>query len=99
MAPICGPILGGRLIGSFGWQWIFLINIPIGLLTLVLAAFVLPKDVPSPAEPLDVVGMLLLSPGLVLLLYGVSLLPECGTIADPYVWVPATVGLILIALS
>ncbi|MGP0080930.1 DHA2 family efflux MFS transporter permease subunit [Mycobacterium sp.] len=96
MAPICGPILGGWLIGSFGWQWIFLINIPIGLLTLVLAAFVLPKDVPSPAEPLDVVGMLLLSPGLVLLLYGVSLLPECGTIADPYVWVPATVGLILI---
>ena len=40
--------------------------------------------------------MLLLSPGLVLLLYGVSVLPECDTIADPYVWVPATIGLILV---
>jgi EmrB/QacA subfamily drug resistance transporter len=96
LAPICGPILGGWLIDSFGWQWIFLINIPIGLLTLVLAGFVLPRDVPLRTESLDVVGILLLSPGLVLFLYGVSLLPERGTIADPYVWVSATIGLILV---
>jgi MFS transporter, DHA2 family, multidrug resistance protein len=96
IAPICGPILGGWLIDSFGWQWIFLINIPIGLLALVLAGFFLPQDVPLLAESLDVVGMLLLSPGLVLLFYGVSLLPERGTIADPYVCVPAAIGLILI---
>ncbi|OBF87932.1 multidrug transporter [Mycobacterium sp. 852002-51163_SCH5372311] len=96
IAPICGPILGGWLIGAFGWQWIFLINIPVGLLTFELAKFSLPEDVPSSAEPLDVVGMLMLSPGLVLFLYGVSLLPEHGTPAEPSVWRPATVGLILL---
>lgn len=42
IAPICGPILGGWLIGSFGWQWIFLVNVPIGLITFVLAGLVLP---------------------------------------------------------
>ncbi len=96
MSPICGPILGGWLIDSFGWQWIFLINIPIGLLTVALAGWVLPQDVPLPEESLDVFGLLLLPPGLVLLLYGVSRLPERGTIADPSVWLLPAVGVILI---
>jgi len=96
MAPICGPILGGWLIDSFGWKSIFLINIPIGLLTLVFAGFVLPEDVPSRTKSLDVVGMFLLSPGLVLLLYGMSQLPQRGTMADPYVWLSAVAGLVLI---
>lgn len=97
LAPICGPILGGWLIGSFGWQWIFLINVPIGLLTIALAEYTLPQDVPSLTEPLDVAGMSLLSPGLVAFLYGLSLLPERGTVTDPHVWVPVTVGVLLIA--
>jgi len=97
LAPICGPILGGWLIGSFGWQWIFLINVPIGLLTIALAGYTLPQDVPSLTEPLDVAGMSLLSPGLVAFLYGLSLLPERGTVTDPHVWVPVTVGVLLIA--
>ncbi|MGV0488254.1 DHA2 family efflux MFS transporter permease subunit [Mycobacterium kansasii] len=96
LAPIAGPILGGWLIDSFGWQWIFLINLPIGVLTLVLAVVTLPRDDSLPAESLDLVGMVLLSPGLVLLLYGVSQLPERGTVADPHVWVPATMGVLLI---
>jgi MFS transporter, DHA2 family, multidrug resistance protein len=70
IAPICGPILGGWLIESFGWHWIFLINVPIGLFALVLGGFVLPKDEPRPAESLDVAGMLLLSPGLLALWSG-----------------------------
>ncbi|KZS63264.1 DHA2 family efflux MFS transporter permease subunit [Mycobacterium ostraviense] len=96
LAPIVGPILGGWLIDSFGWQWIFLINLPIGVVTLVLAGLTLPQDDSLPAESLDVVGMALLSPGLVLLLYGVSQLPGRGTFADPYVWAPATIGVLLI---
>ena len=96
MSPICGPILGGWLIDSFGWQWIFLINIPIGLLTVALAGWVLPQDVPLPKESLDVFGLLLLPPGLLLFLYGVSRLPERGTIADRCVWVLPAVGVLLI---
>lgn len=97
MAPICGPILGGWLIDSFGWPWIFLINIPIGLLTLVLVAVVLPHGDTAPTAPFDRVGMVLLSPGLVLLLYGVSRIPERAGVTDPRVWVPAVTGLVMIA--
>lgn len=97
MPPIFGPILGGWLISSFGWQWIFLINIPVGALALALAVYVLPSDDSSSAESLDVLGMIVLPPGLVLLLYGLSLLPERGTVRDPHTWVPMTVGVILIA--
>ncbi len=98
ITPICGPILGGWLIDSFGWQWIFLVNVPIGLFTLVLAGFVLPKDEPASAESLDVVGMLLLSPGLVTLLYGASLIPGRGTVSNPRVYVPVAVGFTLIVV-
>lgn len=48
LAPIFGPNLGGWLIDSFGWKSVFLINIPIGVLTLIIAGFVLPEDVPPP---------------------------------------------------
>jgi EmrB/QacA subfamily drug resistance transporter len=92
IAPICGPIVGGWLIDSYGWHWIFLINIPIGLLALVLGAFVLPKDASKPAESFDVVGMLLLSPGLLALLYGASLIPARGAVDDPQVYLPVVVG-------
>ncbi|HZC53965.1 MAG TPA: MFS transporter [Mycobacterium sp.] len=50
LAPICGPDIGGWLIDSFGWKSIFLINIPIGVLTLIVAGFVLPEDVPSATD-------------------------------------------------
>lgn len=97
LGPIGGPILGGWLIYAFGWKWIFLINLPIGVITITLAATMFPKDEPAPSETFDVVGVLLLSPGLGALLYGISSLPSFGTAADPHVWVPVTIGVLLIA--
>jgi len=96
LGPIGGPILGGWLIDAYAWEWIFLINLPIGLLALTLAAVVFPKDEPYPAETFDFVGMLLLSPGLATFLYGVSSIPEHGTVANREVWIPASIGLTLI---
>jgi DHA2 family multidrug resistance protein len=96
LAPICGPILGGWLIDSFGWQWIFLINVPLGVTTVVLAAIVFPKDHPSASAAFDFVGMLLLSPGLALFLLGVSAIPGRGTVTDGHVWLPVSIGLVLI---
>ena len=92
LGPIGGPILGGWLIEAASWHWIFLINLPIGVVALVYAAFALPKDSPEPSESFDFLGMLMLSPGLALFLYGVSSLPEAGTITATKVWVPMLVG-------
>ncbi|WP_083529993.1 DHA2 family efflux MFS transporter permease subunit [Skermania piniformis] len=96
LGPICGPILGGWLIESASWHWIFLINVPIGILALIAAFIIFPRDRPSPSESFDFVGMLLLSPGLALFLFGVSSIPEMGTVASARVLIPAVIGLVLV---
>ncbi len=96
LGPIGGPILGGWLIEAASWEWVFLINLPIGVIALVYAQFALPKDSPQPSESFDFIGMLMLSPGLALFLYGVSSLPETGTITTPKVWITMLVGALLV---
>ncbi|KAA1425365.1 DHA2 family efflux MFS transporter permease subunit [Mumia zhuanghuii] len=95
LGPIMGPIIGGWLIEDASWHWIFLINLPIGIATIVYAWLALPGDRPEPSESFDFLGMLLLSPGLALFLFGVSSIPEKGTLADPRVWVSMLVGGVL----
>ncbi len=97
LGPILGPILGGWLIENASWHWIFLINAPIGVIAIVYAAMALPKDSPEPSEAFDFVGMLMLSPGLALFLFGVSSLPqEGGDFGAPRVWLPMVLGVALI---
>jgi EmrB/QacA subfamily drug resistance transporter len=96
LGPIGGPILGGWLIEAASWHWVFLINLPIGIIGLVYAQFALPKDEAQPGESFDFVGMLMLSPGLALFLYGVSSLPETASITATKVWLPMTAGALLV---
>ncbi|WP_433204858.1 DHA2 family efflux MFS transporter permease subunit [Dactylosporangium sp. CS-047395] len=96
LGPIGGPILGGWLIDVASWHWIFLINLPIGLIALVYAQFALPKDHTEPSESFDFIGMLMLSPGLALFLFGVSSLPEEKTMSSNKVWIPMLIGAILV---
>ncbi|MGW4364033.1 DHA2 family efflux MFS transporter permease subunit [Nocardia takedensis] len=98
LGPIGGPILGGWLIDAFSWHWIFLINLPIGVVALVLAFVVFPSDSPEPSESFDFLGMLLASPGLALFLFGVSSIPEQGTVASARVLIPIAVGVVLLVL-
>ncbi|HYN29470.1 MAG TPA: DHA2 family efflux MFS transporter permease subunit [Dermatophilaceae bacterium] len=96
LGPILGPILGGWLIDNASWHWIFLINVPIGAVALATAFRVLAKDRPEPSQSFDVVGMLLMSPGLALFLYGVSSIPGEGTFWSAKVGIPATVGVLML---
>ncbi len=96
LGPILGPILGGWLIDNASWHWIFLINVPIGIIAFVYAFVVLASDSPEPSESFDFLGMLLLSPGLALFLFGVSSLPQNeGDFTAPQVWVSMLAGVLL----
>jgi Major Facilitator Superfamily len=78
LGPILGPVIAGAILQHATWHWLFLINLPIGALAVVLAFLFLPDDDDTKGVPrgLDVIGLLLLSPGLVLFLYGSDHLEE-----------------------
>ncbi len=60
--PLLGPTIGGYLIEWSSWQWIFFINVPIGIAVMILAARVIKEPGFSPPrEPIDVVGIVLLA--------------------------------------
>lgn len=95
LGPIGGPILGGWLIEIASWHWVFLINVPIGIIAFIYAFIVLRDDEETTRPGIDVVGLLLLSPGLALFLYGISSSAENGTFLAKGVLIPAAIGLAL----
>jgi EmrB/QacA subfamily drug resistance transporter len=72
LGPILGPLIGGSLIDSVGWHWLFFVNIPICLVALALAPFILPSGEKDRSHRLDTFGFVLLTPGVVALAYGIS---------------------------
>lgn len=96
LGPIGGPILGGLLIEKASWHWVFLINVPIGLVALVYSWIVLRNDEDTSRPSIDIVGLLLLSPGLALFLYGISSSTEAGTFIDTKVLATTIIGALLI---
>ena len=71
LAPILGPVIAGAILQFTSWHWLFLVNLPVGAVAIVLAIFFLPNDrEETQRRDLDLVGFALLSPGLVLFLYG-----------------------------
>jgi len=72
MAPAFGPVLSGWLVDSVSWHWIFIINLPIGILALILGYRYLPRSDRHAAPHLDVVGMCLAPIAFAMLAYGVS---------------------------
>ncbi|MER5638494.1 MFS transporter [Kitasatospora sp. NPDC002227] len=60
LAMALGPVLGGLLVGSVGWRWIFLVNVPVGLLALALTHRHIPESRAPRPRRLDPVGQLLL---------------------------------------
>ena len=70
VGPVVGPPLGGFITHYFDWRWIFFINIPIGVLGIVLATIYVPNIREDDTPPLDLVGFLLSGLGLALLMLG-----------------------------
>ena len=71
IAPLLGPVIAGAILQFASWRWLFLINLPVAAVALGLAYAFLPADGgETRPRSLDFVGLALLSPGLVLFLYG-----------------------------
>jgi EmrB/QacA subfamily drug resistance transporter len=93
LAPIFGPTIGGLLLEHVSWQSIFLVNLPVGIITFVAALKLLPKDRPEGAERLDLLGLGILSVGLVGVTYGLAEIGSAGTLIAGSVLIPLVIGL------
>lgn len=96
--PVLGPVLGGAILALGDWRWVFWVNIPFAVVGLLLAWRMLPADRGrDPKRRLDVVGVLLLIPGLTGLLLGLSDSVLDGGFARLDAWLPLAAGAVLIA--
>jgi EmrB/QacA subfamily drug resistance transporter len=96
LAPILGPVIGGTIIDSISWHWLFFVNVPICLLALGLAPRFLPAGVRNPSNRIDLPGFALLTPGLIALAYGISEGGAAAGFAALSAWLPITLGALLI---
>jgi EmrB/QacA subfamily drug resistance transporter len=71
VATSLGPVLGGALVDGPGWRWVFVVNLPIGLLALILTFLYVPDSKAPHARKPDPVGQILILVGLVTLVYGI----------------------------
>jgi EmrB/QacA subfamily drug resistance transporter len=75
VGPMLGPIAGGLIVGYLHWRFIFFVNIPIGLIGLLMVYLHLP-DYREKTHPLDIVGLILFGSGIALLSYVLEIFGE-----------------------
>ncbi len=99
LAPVFGPTLGGLLLEHAGWQWIFFVNLPVGVAAVVAAMRLLPRSEPAPqtAGRLDAIGLGLVATGLVGITYGLAESGTAGSLLAGSVIVPFALGVALVA--
>ena len=92
-----GWLLGGLLTGSLGWQWVFFVNLPVGLAGMALAPVLVPesRDEAAPRR-LDVAGAVSVTAGLTLLVYGITRVEEAGLAAPVTLMSLASSGVLLV---
>lgn len=97
LGPILGPVVGGLILEHLHWSWLFWVNVPFCVAGLVSAWRILPADGATERVRLDVVGLLLLAPGLVGVLFGLSNVSGPGGFDRVDVLAPLGIGLVLLA--
>lgn len=89
VAGLVGPLAGGLLVDNFGWEWIFFVNIPVGVVGLALAAWLVP-ELPVDVKRFDLIGVGLSGVGMFLLVFGL----QQGQSAhwEPWIWAVLVAG-------
>jgi EmrB/QacA subfamily drug resistance transporter len=96
LGPILGPVIGGVILEYLHWSWIFLVNVPIGVVAFILGWRMLPHTDSGHAGRLDVSGLVLMSMATSALVYGTSELGTPGTsLTAPQVVWPIVAGVVL----
>ncbi|PXA98743.1 EmrB/QacA family drug resistance transporter [Nostoc sp. 3335mG] len=94
VATVVGPLLGGFIVEHISWQWIFLINLPLGILALVVIAAALKPRGERVKHSIDYMGFVLLSAGLTAFVLATSL----G--GNTFAWMSVeTIGLVIFAIA
>jgi EmrB/QacA subfamily drug resistance transporter len=96
-APAIGPTIGGLMLAHWSWEWLFLINVPFGLVGLVLGLRYLPRSQGVPMQRLDVIGVVLAGGGVSAVVYGLSEIGSTGSVTSLSVWLPVVLGLVGLA--
>ncbi|WP_448455670.1 MFS transporter [Mycolicibacterium elephantis] len=83
VATLVGPLAGGFLVDGLGWQWIFFVNVPVGVLGVALAARLVP-ELPTRKQPFDLPGVLLSGIGMFMIVFALQEGQSSGW--APWVW-------------
>ncbi len=98
VATLVGPILGGLLVDSLGWEWIFFVNLPVGVVAFVLAWRLVPA-LSTKKHRFDILGVVLSGVGMFLVVFGIQEgeTYDWGTIAGPIsVWSLIITGVLVL---
>lgn len=99
LAFLVGPILGGIILSITGWQWLFIINLPIALIVIIIGWQLLPVTHPATSHPFDWTGMFVLGVMLASLAYGLNQIDTqnfFSSLASLNVWPFLVIGIILL---
>jgi len=96
LGPLCGPLIGGFITTYFHWRWIFFVNVPIGIVGIVLVSLFIKNVRGEAIWPLDVKGFLLSGAGLASLIFGLTVAGR-GFIGKGIIFALLAAGTILLA--
>ncbi|MEV0331998.1 DHA2 family efflux MFS transporter permease subunit [Nocardia sp. NPDC050717] len=93
LATLVGPILGGVLVDNLGWEWIFIVNVPVGIIAFGLAVWLVPA-LPTNDHKFDLVGVVLSGVGMTALVFGI----QEGNTHDwsPRIWLLIGFGVVML---
>jgi EmrB/QacA subfamily drug resistance transporter len=89
VASLVGPLAGGVLVDGLGWEWIFFVNVPIGIIGLALAVWLVPV-LPTQSHRFDLVGVGLSGVGVLLIVFGLQQGQAAGW--QPWIWATIVAG-------